>query len=94
MNLANKPITFLSLFRKYGGNIKNAHELELRAAAKALPPYQNALQAFFAAQKEYKREHKLTLANYETSTPASRTRSYRSVCRPRVFRRTQSSTAK
>lgn len=37
MNLANNPITFLSLFRKYGGNIKNAHELELRAAARALP---------------------------------------------------------
>lgn len=58
MNLANKPITFLSLFRKYGGNIKNAHELELKAAARALPPHKNALQAFFEAGKEYRREQK------------------------------------
>lgn len=56
MSLANKQITFLSLFRKYGGNIKNAHELELRAAARALPPQKNALQAFFEAAKEYRRE--------------------------------------
>lgn len=58
MNLANNPITFLSLFRKYGGNIKNAHELELRAAARALPPEKNALTAFFEAGKEYRREQK------------------------------------
>ncbi len=58
MNLANTPITFLSLFRKYGGNIKNAHELELRAAARALPPQKNALQAFFEAGSQYKREQK------------------------------------
>jgi len=58
MNLANKPITFLSLFKKYGGKIKNAHELELRAAAKALPANKNALQAFFEASQQYKREQK------------------------------------
>lgn len=59
MNLAHKPITFLSLFRKYGGKIKNAHELELRAAARALPPHKNALQAFFEAGTQYKREQNI-----------------------------------
>lgn len=60
MNLANKPITFLSLFRKYGGNIKNAHPLELRAATNALPHKENALRAYFEAEREYKREQKVT----------------------------------
>lgn len=56
MNLANKPITFLSLLRKYGGKIKNAHELELRAAVNALPAGKNALKALFEAGENYKRE--------------------------------------
>ena len=59
MNLATYQITFLSLFRKYGGNIKNAHSLELRAAARALPKEQNALRAFFQAQEQYSREQNL-----------------------------------
>jgi len=53
----SKPsITFLSLFYKYGGKIKNAHELELRAAARAVPKHQTALKAYFEAAKQYKRE--------------------------------------
>lgn len=56
MNLANKPITFLSLLRKYGGKIKNAHELELRAAVRALPAGENSLKALFEAGVLYKQE--------------------------------------
>lgn len=53
--LAHNPITHLSLFIKYNGNIMLAHELEMKAAARALPKGTNALKSLFEAQQEYTR---------------------------------------
>jgi len=50
------PITFLSLLRKYGGNISLAHQLELRAAARAVPIGTNKLKALSIAAHNYKVE--------------------------------------
>jgi len=52
-HLAHNPITYLSLLRKYNGDIMLAHELEMKAAARTLKEGENALTALFAAQKEY-----------------------------------------
>jgi len=57
----NQPsITLLSLFRKYGGKIKNAHPRELKAAQRSIPAGKNPLKAFFEAAAEYERERNNT----------------------------------
>lgn len=42
--------------RKYNGDIKKAHTLELQAAARAIPEGKNALTALFEASREYESE--------------------------------------
>jgi hypothetical protein len=56
MQTESQPITHLSLLRKYDGNIKAAHEKELRAAARSVPEGQNPITALFLAAREYEME--------------------------------------
>lgn len=52
------PITFLNLLRKYGGNIMRAHELELKAAVRAVPAGKSKWQHLSDAAHNYKLECK------------------------------------
>lgn len=57
MSTQHTNITHLSLLRKYNGNIKLAHESEMRAAARSsLSVGENALTALFDATSTYEKE--------------------------------------
>lgn len=47
------PITFLNLLRKYRGNIKRAHPLEMKAAARAVPAGKNKMEHLFDSAHNY-----------------------------------------
>lgn len=51
-----QPITFLSLYRKYGGNLRRAHVLEIQAAKNATSRSMHWMSAMMTAEKAYEKE--------------------------------------